>query len=97
MSTQTSIDTKVKLKEPSLYKVVLLNDDYTPQQFVMEVLMTIFHKSEAESYDLMMQVHNHGRGVAGIYTKEVADQKVLETTTVARHNNHPLLSTSEIA
>ena len=67
---------KAQTKEPTLYTVVLLNDDYTPMGFVVEVLETIFQKTPAESYRIMMQVHMGGRGVAGVYPWEVAETKV---------------------
>ena len=72
-----------KTKEPALYSVVLLNDDYTPMQFVVDVLESVFQKSPAEAYRIMMQVHLNGRGVAGIYPWEVAETKV-DTLAVAR-------------
>ena len=67
--------TREKTKEPALYGVVLLNDDYTPMEFVIDVLETVFQKSPAEAYRIMMQVHLGGRGVAGIYPWEVAETK----------------------
>lgn len=97
MSTATQLDTKVKLKQPNLYNVVLLNDDFTPQQFVIDVLVEVFNKSEAQAYDLMMQVHLKGRGVAGTYSREVADQKVFETNSLSKHHKHPLTTKTEIA
>ena len=65
-----------KTKEPALYSVVLLNDDYTPMEFVVDVLETVFQKSPAEAYRIMMQVHLNGRGIAGVYPWEVAETKV---------------------
>ena len=97
MSTETTVDTKVRLREPTLYKVLLLNDDYTPQQFVVDILTDVFHKTEAEAYDLMMQVHRKGKGLAGIFTKEIAEQKVMEVSILARHHQHPLATTFEPA
>lgn len=97
MSTQATVDTKVKLKEPTLHKVILLNDDFTPQQFVVDVLTEIFHKTDAEAYDLMLQVHKQGRGIAGIYTKEIAEQKVMEATYAAKMSQHPLATIHEPA
>lgn len=97
MSTVLSTDTVTKLKTPSLYKVVILNDDFTPMDFVIQVLVEIFNKSEAEAYQLCMDVHNAGRGIAGTYTKEVADQKVYETNTIARSYKHPLKTVAELA
>ena len=86
-----------KTKEPSLFGVVLLNDDYTPMQFVIDVLETIFQKSPAEAYRIMMQVHVDGRGVAGIYPWEVAETKVDTLLSRAREAGHPLQATIEDA
>jgi len=88
---------KPKIKEPTLYSVVLLNDDYTPMGFVVEVLETIFQKSPAEAYRVMMQVHLGGRGVAGIYPWEVAETKVDVLLSAAREAGHPLQATIENA
>ena len=97
MSTDLDTRTDTKLKVPSLYKVILLNDDYTPMDFVIQVLKEIFNKSAAEAYALTMQVHDQGRGLAGTYSREVAEQKVFEVTAVARSYKHPLKAISEIA
>ena len=86
-----------KIKEPTLYGVVLRNDDYTPMQFVIDVLETEFQKSPAEAYRIMMQVHLNGRGVAGIYTWEVAETKVDALLSRARAAGHPLQATIEDA
>lgn len=86
-----------KTKEPALYGVVLLNDDYTPMQFVVEVLESVFQKSPAESYRIMMQVHVGGRGVAGIYPWEVAETKVDTLMARARAAGHPLQAIIEDA
>ena len=84
-------------KEPTLYSVVLLNDDYTPMQFVVDVLETVFQKSPAEAYRIMMQVHVNGRGVGGIYPWEVAETKVDTLMSRAREAGHPLQATIEDA
>src|SRR4051794_14146123 len=84
-----------KLKEPELYGVVLLNDDYTPMQFVIDVLESIFQKSPAEAYRVMMQVHRGGRGTAGIYPWEVAETKVDTLLSRARGAGYPLQATIE--
>src|SRR5439155_6389067 len=86
-----------KTKEPTLYTVVLLNDDYTPMGFVVEVLEAIFQKSPAEAYRIMMQVHIGGRGVAGVYPWEVAETKVDTLLSTAREAGHPLQATIENA
>ena len=86
-----------KTKEPSLYNVVLLNDDYTPMQFVVEILEGLFQKSPAEAYRIMMQVHLNGRGTAGIYPWEVAETKVDALMSRGREAGHPLQATIEDA
>jgi ATP-dependent Clp protease adaptor protein ClpS len=88
---------KPKTKEPTLYSVVLLNDDYTPMAFVVEVLESIFQRSPAEAYRIMMQVHVSGRGVAGVYPWEIAETKVELLLTTARQAGHPLQATIEDA
>jgi ATP-dependent Clp protease adaptor protein ClpS len=87
--------TKPKAKKPSLYKVLLLNDDYTPQQFVVHVLETVFNKSGEDAYRIMLHVHQKGVGVCGVYTFEVAETKVTQTMDMARENGHPLQCTME--
>src|SRR5438093_4131618 len=82
-----------KTKEPTLFGVVLLNDDYTPMQFVVDVLEAVFQKSPAEAYRIMMQVHLNGRGLAGIYPFEVAETKVDTLKAQAREAGYPLQAT----
>ncbi len=82
--------TRAETKEPALFNVVLLNDDYTPMQFVTDVLETLFQKSPAEAYRIMMQVHLNGRGIAGIYPWEVAETKVDALVSRARDAGPPL-------
>ena len=86
-----------EIKEPTLFSVVLLNDDYTPMQFVVDALETVFQKSPAEAYRIMMQVHGSGRSVAGIYPWEVAETKVDTLISRAREAGHPLQATIEDA
>lgn len=86
-----------KIKEPTLYSVVLLNDDYTPMQFVVDVLEAVFQKSPAAAYRIVMQVHLNGRGLAGIYPWEVAETKVDTLMSRAREAGHPLQATIEDA
>lgn len=86
-----------RIKEPTLYNVVLLNDDYTPMQFVIDVLEGLFQKSPSEAYQVMMQVHLNGRGIAGVYPWEVAETKVDSLITLAREAGHPLQATIEDA
>src|SRR6266576_2175328 len=87
----------IKRQEPTLYMVVLLNDDYTPMPFVVDVLETLFQKSPAEAYRIMMQVHLNGRGLAGVYPWEVAETKVDMLMSEAREAGHPLQATIEDA
>ena len=93
----TGIDTKVrpKTKKPSLYKVLLLNDDYTPMEFVIHVLERFFAKQHEEAVEIMLHVHRRGVGVCGIYTFEVAETKVAQVIELARRNQHPLQCTME--
>lgn len=86
-----------KPQEPILYKVVLLNDDYTPMQFVVDVIEGVFQKPPAEAYRIMMQVHLNGRGIAGVYPWEVAETKASTVTALASHAGHPLRTTIEEA
>lgn len=88
-------DILTRNKEPKRFKVVLLNDDYTTMDFVMEVLESIFQKSPAEAYGVMMHVHVNGRGIAGIYPWEVAETKVDTTLTRAREAGYPLKAVTE--
>jgi ATP-dependent Clp protease adaptor protein ClpS len=87
--------TRPKTKKPSLYKVLLLNDDYTPMEFVVHVLEVIFNKSREEAVEIMLHVHRHGVGVCGVFTFEVAETKVAEVIEAARRNEHPLQCTME--
>ena len=89
--------TDVKKQDPTLYKVVLLNDDYTPMDFVVHVLESLFQKSPAEAFRVMMQVHVNGRGLAGIYPWEVAETKADKVASLAREAGHPLKATIEDA
>ena len=81
---------KAKTKKPSLYKVLMLNDDYTPMEFVVHVLVNFFGRSEEQATQIMLHVHQKGVGVCGVYTLEVAEAKVTQTIDFARQNNHPL-------
>jgi ATP-dependent Clp protease adaptor protein ClpS len=84
-------------KEPTLYHVVLLNDDYTPMMFVVDVLEDIFQKPPAEAYRIMMQVHVNGRGIAGSYQWEIAETKADRVAAIARDAGFPLKATVEEA
>jgi ATP-dependent Clp protease adaptor protein ClpS len=87
--------TDTKQQEPTQYKVVLLNDDYTTMAFVIEVLEGVFQKSPAEAYRIMMHVHLNGRGIAGVYPWEVAETKADAVQTLARDAGFPLKATIE--
>ncbi len=82
--------TRTKLKRPPLYKVILLNDDYTPMEFVVELLKVVFHKPHAEATRIMLHVHQNGMGIAGIYPFEIAETKVRTVEELARQNQYPL-------
>ena len=86
-----------KAKEPDQHQVVLLNDDYTTMDFVMEVLETVFHKSPAEAYRIMLMVHTQGRGICGVYTWEVAETKAEAVVALARQAGYPLRAVVEEA
>ena len=88
-------ESKPKLKKPSLYRVVLLNDDYTPMEFVVQVLQKIFALDRPVATQIMLQVHTQGKGVCGVYTYEIAETKVAQVTDLAQRNQHPLLCTLE--
>ena len=82
--------TKPKVKRPNLYRVLLLNDDYTPMEFVVLVLERFFRKSRSEATQIMLHVHQNGVGECGVYTYEVAETKVTQVMDFARQNQHPL-------
>lgn len=88
---------KDQLKEPTLYKVILLNDDYTTMDFVVNVLETVFYKTPAEAYRVMMQVHTQGKGLCGVYPFEVAETKVDTVHDLARDSGFPLRASLEEA
>jgi ATP-dependent Clp protease adaptor protein ClpS len=87
--------TREELKKPELFKVLLLNDDYTTMDFVVEILETIFHKQPAEAYRIMMMVHTQGKGLCGVYPLEVAETKVASVVDKARDNGFPLRAAME--
>lgn len=88
---------KPKLKKPSLYKVVLINDDYTPMEFVVHILEAFFGHDREKATQIMLHVHKLGKGVCGVYTRDVAETKVSQVTHYARENQHPLLCDLEEA
>jgi ATP-dependent Clp protease adaptor protein ClpS len=89
------VKTKTKTKRPSLYKVLLLNDDYTPMEFVVYVLQRFFNKGQEPAVDIMLTVHNKGLAVVGVYPFEIAETKVTQVMDCARSNQHPLQCTME--
>lgn len=96
-NVQASTSTQTTISEPSLYHVYLLNDDYTPMDFVTEILKTIFRRSPEDAEAVMLKIHEEGKGVAGTYAHEIAEQKAIETTAQARSQGHPLNCTIEKA
>lgn len=94
---ERGIATKIreKTKKPSMYRVILMNDDYTPMEFVVQLLMGIFKKTQEEAYRVMMNVHKNGIGVCGVYTFEVAETKVAQVMDAAKRSQHPLQCTLE--
>ncbi|HEY2886462.1 MAG TPA: ATP-dependent Clp protease adapter ClpS [Rhizomicrobium sp.] len=95
--TGTGIVTKTrpKTKKPSLYKVLILNDDYTPMEFVVHILEKVFNKSRERAVEIMLHVHRHGVGICGVFTYDVAETKVAQVIEFARRHQHPLQCTME--
>lgn len=87
--------TRVRTKKPSMYRVLILNDDYTPMEFVVLILERFFNKSREQATRIMLHVHQKGVGVCGVYTYEVAETKVAQVMDMARRNEHPLQCTME--
>ncbi|MAR55985.1 MAG: ATP-dependent Clp protease adapter ClpS [Rickettsiales bacterium] len=81
---------KVKVKRPSFYRVVLLNDDYTPMDFVVTILETIFRKTHEEAVQVMLEIHQKGAAVCGVFTRDIAETKADQVVEVARVNDYPL-------
>lgn len=96
-STSTIQKTRVKVKEPKRYKVIMQNDDFTSMEFVIFVLMNIFNKNEMEANDLMLKVHKGGSAMVGTYSYDIARSKVEETTLLARQEGFPFKVTMEVA
>lgn len=96
-TTGVVVKPKPKVKKPSMYKVIMLNDDYTPMEFVVMVLERFFNKSHEEATHIMLHVHQRGVGVCGVYTYEVAETKVTQVMDLARQHQHPLQCTLEKA
>ena len=95
-SSGTSVEeAKPRLKKPRMYRVLLMNDDYTPMEFVVTILRKIFRLTEAQSVQIMLKVHTEGSGVCGVFTAEVAETRVREVLALAREHQHPLKCTME--
>ncbi|WP_072324868.1 ATP-dependent Clp protease adapter ClpS [Marinospirillum alkaliphilum] len=92
-----TVEAKPKLKMPPLYKVVMLNDDFTPMEFVIEVLMKFFHMDMEKASQIMLAVHTQGRAVCGVFTRDVAETKAALVVDFARENQHPLMCNVEVA
>lgn len=90
-------EAKPKLKRPPLYRVMILNDDFTPMEFVVHVLEYFFGMDREKAVRVMLQVHTQGNGVCGVFSREIAETKVAQVNDYARENNHPLLCTMETA
>lgn len=90
-------EAKPKLKKPPMYKVVLINDDFTPMEFVVHVLERYFRMEREKAMHIMLHVHTEGRGLCGIFNREIAETKVAQVNDYSRSNNHPLLCTMETA
>jgi len=92
---EEELDTRLALDAPKQYKVLLHNDDYTSMEFVIEVLMHVFHKNLANSEKIMLEIHQAGKGTCGIFTHEIAETKVHQVKQLAKTNGFPLLATME--
>jgi len=88
---QQQVAEKPRVQEPPMYKVVILNDDYTPMDFVIEVLQKVFHMDESRATQIMLHVHTRGKGLCGIYSHEIAETKSAQVNDYAREHEHPLL------
>ena len=94
-NTGVVVKTRPKTRKPAMYKVLMLNDDYTPMEFVVHVLERFFQKSREDATRIMLHVHRRGVGVCGVFTYEVAETKVTQVMDLARQNQHPLQCTIE--
>lgn len=88
-------EARPKIKEPPLYRVVLINDDYTPMEFVVNILESIFGMERTRATQVMLEVHTKGKGVCGVYNYEIAETKVAQVMGIAKQHQHPLLCTME--
>lgn len=88
-------EARPKVKPPSLFRVVLINDDFTPMEFVVDILETIFNMDRTKATQVMLEVHTKGKGVCGVFSYEIAETKVAQVMTFAKQQQHPLLCTME--
>nr|WP_321266578.1 ATP-dependent Clp protease adaptor ClpS [uncultured Sulfurimonas sp.] len=95
MDTDLELCDEVKIKYPKKYKVFLLNDDYTSMDFVVDILMSIFHKSYTQAEQIMLDIHKKERGLCGVYTHEIAETKVMQVHKKAKDNGFPLKAIME--
>ena len=97
MSEQTIFkeEIKTKLKKPNMYRVIIHNDDYTTMEFVVEVLVKVFHKKVPEASKIMLDVHNKGKGIVGVYTADIAATKIFQVKQMAEESGYPLKLTME--
>ena len=93
--TETVLERKPKTKRPKMFRVLLHNDDFTTMEFVIWVLQDVFHKSESQATHLMLTIHHQGLGLAGVFTLDIAETKVVQVTELAREHGMPLLTTTE--
>tara|TARA_R110001592_G_scaffold105459_1_gene296564 strand:- start:344 stop:640 length:297 start_codon:yes stop_codon:yes gene_type:complete len=93
--SKTKTIQKVELKYPSRYQVIILNDDYTPMDFVIKLLIEVFNKNINQAQEVTVAIHEKGKGIAGTFNMEVAEQKTSEVTLIARHHGHPLKAIME--
>ena len=93
--TVTKRKRKLKIRQPSLYKVILLNDDFTPMDFVVYILINFFDMNSSKATRLMLQIHTQGKGICGIFSKEIAETKVETVNRYSRKHKHPLLCVME--
>ncbi len=95
LDTKPRIKAKPKTQRPKMHKVILINDDFTPREFVVMVLKAVFKMSEEEAYRVMITAQTRGAGVVAVYTKDVAESKATEATDLGKRNGHPLMFTTE--
>ncbi len=88
-------EAKPALKRPPMYKVIIMNDDYTPMEFVVEVLESFFYMSQEKATQVMLQVHTQGKGICGVFSRDVAETKTTQVNDYSQQNQHPLLCSME--